>query len=392
MIPVNEPLLTGNEKKYLAECIDSGWISSDGPFVKDFEEGFAAYVGVRYGVGVCNGTAALEAALYAAGVGPGDLVVMPTFTIISCAIAALRLGARPVLVDIEPETWCMDVDHMAVVVEKEKDKAGARLRAIMPVHIYGHPVDMYPVLEIADRHGLVVIEDAAEVHGAEYFSKLPSEEGRKMGGVWKKCGSMGHVAAFSFYANKIITTGEGGMVVTADLKMAERARSYRNLCFKSQRRFYHTEIGYNFRMTNLQAAVGLAQLEQIEELVARKRFLGEYYRRKLAEIPGIRFQIEKPWARSVYWMYSIELDPALGIDAETLQMRLREKGIGTRPFFLGLHAQPVLQEMNLGFDPHSFPRADHAYRYGCYLPSGMALTEEQVDVVCAALVEALEVR
>jgi perosamine synthetase len=392
MIPVNEPLLTGNEKKYLAECIDSGWISSDGPFVKDFEEGFAAYVGVRYGVGVCNGTAALEAALYAAGVGPEDLVVMPTFTIISCAIAALRLGARPVLVDIEPETWCMDVDHMKVVVEKEKDKAGARLRAIMPVHIYGHPVDMYPVLEIADRYGLVVIEDAAEVHGAEYRSELLEDGVEKTDGVWKRCGSMGHVAAFSFYANKIITTGEGGMVVTDDLKMAERARSYRNLCFNSQRRFYHTEIGYNFRMTNLQAAVGLAQLERVDELVAKKRRLGEYYRHKLAEIPGIRFQIEKPWARSVYWMYSIELHPALGIDAETLQMRLREKGIGTRPFFLGLHAQPVLQEMNLGFDPKGFPKADHAYRYGCYLPSGMALTEEQIDVVCAALVEALEVR
>jgi perosamine synthetase len=180
------------------------------------------------------------------------------------------------------------------------------------------------------------------------------------------------------------------MVVTNDRGIAERARSYRNLCFRPERRFFHTEMGYNFRMANLQAAVGLAQLERIDELIARKRHLGEYYRHKLAEIPGVRFQIQKPWARSVYWMYSIELDPSLGVDAETVQRRLRKKSIGTRPFFLGLHAQPVLQKMDLGFDPQGFPKADHAYCYGCYLPSGMTLTEEQIDVVCAALVEALE--
>lgn len=392
MIPVNEPLLGGNEKKYLAECIDSGWISSDGPFIKQFEKSFAAYIGVEHGVAVCSGTAALETALYAAGVGHGDLVVMPTFTIISCAIATLRLGAEPVLVDIEPETWCMDVNGLSALIESEATKRKGRLKAIMPVHIYGHPVDMDPVLEIAEQYGLKVIEDAAEVHGAEYLSKLGSGQDRNVSGVWKKCGSMGHVAAFSFYANKIVSTGEGGMVVTSNPKIEERARSYRNLCFKPERRFYHTEMGYNFRMTNLQAAVGLAQVERIAELIARKRQLGEYYRLKLAEIPGIRFQIQKPWARSVYWMYSIELDPSLGVDAETLQRRLREKGIGTRPFFLGLHAQPVFQEMDLGFDPQGFPKADHAYRYGCYLPSGMALTEEQVDMVCTSLKSVLEGR
>jgi perosamine synthetase len=392
MIPVNEPLLDGREAELLFECIKSGWISSDGPFVKEFEEGFAAYVGVKYGIAVCNGTAALEAALYAAGVGEGDMVMTPTFTIISCAIAALRLGARPVLVDIEPQTWCMDVEHLEAVVDAEAAKGKGGLKAIMPVHIYGHPVDMDPILEIADRHGLVVIEDAAEVHGAEYLSRFPANEDQKRTAGWRKCGSMGHVAAFSFYANKILTTGEGGMVVTNDPSVAERARSYRNLCFKPERRFYHTDLGYNFRMTNLQAAVGLAQLERIEQFIARKRFLGAYYRHNLADIPGIRFQIEKPWARSVYWMYAIELDPSLGLDAETLQRRLKEKGIGTRPFFLGLHAQPALQQMNLGFDRHGFPRADHAYRYGCYLPSGMTLTEKQVDTVCVALREALEQR
>jgi len=390
MIPVNEPLLDGNEKKYLNECIDTGWISSDGPFVERFEKNFSAYLGVDHGIAVCNGTAALETALFAAGVGEGDVVVMPTFTIISCAIAAIRLGARPALVDIDPETWCMDVDHLKIVVDTETAANSGRLKAIMPVHIYGHPVNMDPVLKIGENYGLVIIEDAAEVHGAEYLSKFLADEDQKTKGIWKKCGSMGHISVFSFYANKIITTGEGGMVLTDDSQIAERARSYRNLCFKPEKRFYHTDIGYNFRMTNLQAALGVAQLERIEEFIDKKRRLGEYYRQRLEKISGVRFQTEKPWARSVYWMYSIELDPLLGIDAEILCQRLQQKGIGTRPFFLGLHAQPVFQEMNLGFDPNGFPKADVAYRYGCYLPSGLTLEEEQVDIICDALSKALE--
>jgi perosamine synthetase len=389
MIPVNEPLLNGREKELLIKCIESGWISSDGPFVKEFEERFAAYLGVKYGVSVCNGTAALETALYAAGVGNNDVVVMPTFTIISCAIAALRVGAKPLLVDIDPETWCMNVDQLKALVDAEMAEGNQKLKAIMPVHIYGHPVNMDPVMDVANRNGLVVIEDAAEVHGAEYLTESRGGPGAIGKGVWKKCGSIGHVGAFSFYANKIITTGEGGMVVTDDPEMADRARSYRNLCFSLDKRFYHTEIGYNFRMTNLQAAVGLAQLERVTESVARKRFLGESYRQKLSSTKSIRLQIEKPWAKSVYWMYAIELDPALGMEAITLRERLREKGIETRPFFLGLHAQPALQEIGLRFNPHGFPRADHAYRFGCYLPSGMTLTEEQVDTVCRAVREAI---
>jgi len=388
MIPVNTPFLTEKEKEYLSQCIDSGWISSDGPFVEQFEKGFSGYLGTEHGVAVCNGTAALETALYAVGVGEGDVVVMPTFTIISCAIAAMRLGARPALVDIDPDTWCMDVGHLKAVVESEVKKE--KVKAIMPVHIYGHPVEMDPVLEIAREHGLAVVEDAAEAHGAEYFSNMLTQNSMPGSGMWKKCGSMGDAAAFSFYANKIITTGEGGMVVASDSQIAERARSYRNLCFKPERRFYHTEIGYNFRMTNMQAAVGLAQLERIEQLVAKKRSLGEYYRKQLAEIPGICMQIEKPWARSVYWMYAVEIDPSHGIDAETFQRRLRERGIGTRPFFLGLHAQPALQARVPEINPLGFPKADRAYQYGCYLPSGMTLTEKEVDQVCDAVRWALE--
>ena len=315
---------------------------------------------------------------------------MPTFTIISCAIAAIRLGARPWLVDIDPDTWCMDVVQLEAVVEKALQIGQNRLKAIMPVHIYGHPVDMDPVLEISDHFHLKVIEDAAEAHGAEYRSKFAAFKDRESEGAFKKCGSMGHLAAFSFYANKIVTTGEGGMVICNDKKTAERARSYRNLCFKPEKRFYHTEIGYNFRMTNLQAAVGLAQLEQIDRLIDRKRRIGRYYRECMADITGIRFQTEKPWARPVHWMVAVELDQETGINAETFQRRLSKKGIGSRPFFLGLHTQPVLQKLNLGFDPDGFPKADQAYRYGCYLPSGMALTESQVDRVCKAVREALK--
>ncbi|MDH4226854.1 MAG: DegT/DnrJ/EryC1/StrS family aminotransferase [Deltaproteobacteria bacterium] len=366
MIPVNEPLLDGNEVKYLEECIRTGWISSEGPFVKKFEEMFASFVGVKHGVAVCNGTAALEAALYGAGVGEGDEVIMPSFTIISCAIAAIRLGAKPVLVDIEPDTWCMDV-------MQTEAKITAKTKAIMPVHIYGHPVDMDPLTGLAKKHGLVIIEDAAEVHGAEYKGK--------------RCGSIGDVAAFSFYANKIVTTGEGGMVVTNDASIAEKARSYRNLCFRPEKRFYHTELGYNFRMTNLQAAVGVAQTERIEEFIAIKRRLGAYYRERLAAIPGVRFQVEKPWAKSVYWMYAVELDESTRLLAEDVMGKLKKENIGTRPFFMGLHEQPVFHGMGL-FEGERYPVTERAYRQGFYLPSGLTLTDEKVDIVCDRLMRA----
>jgi perosamine synthetase len=376
MIPVNETLLNGNEKRYLIECIDSGWISSEGPFVEKFENGFAKFTGVKYGVAVSSGTAALEAALYALGISQGDEVILPSFTIISCAVACLRIGARPVLIDIDPDTWTMDVSQIEA-------KINHKTRAIMPVHIYGHPVQMDPIFNLKEKYNIKILEDAAEVHGARYYSQ-------KTGQKWLNCGSMGDAAATSFYANKIISTGEGGMILTDNGECAARARSYRNLCFRPEKRFYHTEIGYNFRMTNMQAAVGFAQLERIEELIARKRRLGKYYRKALANIPGVRFQVEKSWARSVYWMYSIELNPELGLDADTVCERLKEKGIGTRPFFMGLHAQPALHKLNIGIDPQGYPRTDYACKYGFYLPSGMNLTEEQIDTVCQSLDEALK--
>jgi perosamine synthetase len=363
MIPVNEPLLNGREKELLAECVDSGWVSSDGPFVRQFEQGFAGYVGARHGIAVCNGTAALEVALYAAGVGKGHEVIMPTFTIVSCLVAVLRLGATPVLVDVDPETWGMDVTRIGARITP-------RTKAIMPVHMYGHPVDMDPVLELARTHGLVVVEDAAEVHGAEYRGR--------------RCGSLGHVSAWSFYANKIINTGEGGMVLTSDDGMAARAASYRNLCFRPERRFFHTELGYNFRMTNMQAALGVAQMERIDEFVAIKRRIGARYRDRLAVIPGLRFQVEKPWAKCVYWMYCVEIDEACGFGAEPVQAALAKRGIGTRPFFLGMHEQPAAHDLGL-FVGESYPVSERIARQGFYLPSGLSLTDQQVDEVVEAL-------
>jgi perosamine synthetase len=240
----------------------------------------------------------------------------------------------------------------------------------MPVHIYGHPVDMDPVLSLAGKYHLTVIEDAAEVHGAEY-------KGRK-------CGSLGSIGAFSFYANKIITTGEGGMVLTSDRQMAERARSYRNLCFRPERRFYHTELGNNYRMTNLQAAIGVAQMERIEEFIQLKRRMGRYYQERLSDLIGIRFQKEKPWAKSVYWMFGIELDESLGMSADQMMTALGQKGIGTRPFFLGLHEQPVLHQLGL-FQGEHYPVAERIGRQGLYLPSGLSLNDQQMEEVVVAV-------
>ena len=369
-------MLGEHERQLVLDCVTSGWVSSSGRYITEFEEGWAAYCGRRYGIAVSNGTAALEAAVASLELEPGDEVILPTFTIISCVVAVLSAGATPVLVDCDPETWCMNVDDVAAHV-------GPRTRAIMPVHIYGHPVDMDPVLEIADRHRLAVIEDAAEAHGAEYCTNHGSSDD-----VWQKCGGFGTLSTFSFYANKLITTGEGGMVLTDDVALAERLRSYRNLGFGQTRRFEHEDMGRNLRLTNLQAALGVAQLERIDAAVAHKRWMAEQYAERLRELPGLQLPIERPWARSVYWMYGVVLDAESGIDAEALSGQLHERGVETRPFFLGMHEQPVLRRLGL-FKGESYPIAERIARQGLYLPSGLTLTEDQIDHVAAALEEAL---
>lgn len=368
MIPVNEPLLDGNEKKYLIECIDTGWISSEGPFVKEFEEKFSRKVGRNYGIAVCNGSAALDVAVVALGLKEGDEVIMPTFTIISCANAVIRAGAIPVLVDSDPYTWNMDVKQI-------ESKITPKTRAIMVVHIYGLPVDMDPVIKLARKYGLKIIEDAAEAHGQTYNGK--------------PCGSLGDISAFSFYANKHITTGEGGMVVTDDEELAERCRSLRNLCFQANRRYVHEEIGWNFRITNLQAAVGLAQLERLDEFAKKKRKMGKYYTEKLRNMECIQLPLERTsYADNIYWVYGIVLNENIGINSEEIMSRLKERKIGTRSFFYPMHEQPVFHKMGL-FKNETYPVAERIARKGFYIPSGLALTQKQMDEVVKVIREEL---
>ncbi len=372
MIPVNEPLVGEKEIEYVLDCLRTGWISSSGKYLESFEQAWANYCGMRYGIAVSNGTTALQVAAACIGLQPGDEVILPTFTIISCAQAVTYNGGIPVLVDSEPRTWCMDVNQLA-------GRITPRTRAIMPVHIYGHPVDMDPVISLAKQHGLLVIEDAAEAHGAEYLSGRGTSNS-----VWRRSGGLGDISVFSFYANKLVTTGEGGMVLTNDPAIAEQARSLRNLCFKRERRFYHTELGHNFRLTNLQAAIGLAQIERLPETIAKKRWMGETYTRRLMNISSIQLPVEEPWARQVYWMYGLVLDESTGIDAVEFARRLLTEGVETRPFFLGMHEQPVFMDMGL-FKGEKYPVAERIARQGLYLPSGLTLTEIQIDEVCHAV-------
>jgi len=364
VIPVNEPLLDGNERRYLAECIDTGWISSEGPFVQRFEREFAARVGRRHGIAVCNGSMALDAAVAALGIGPGDEVILPTLTIISCAAAVVRAGATPVVVDADPLTWNMDAEQVA-------RRIGPRTKAIMVVHLYGLPADMAPLLELVERHGLALIEDAAEMHGQTWRGR--------------PCGSFGAISTFSFYPNKHVTTGEGGMLVTDDDALAERLRGLRNLCFAPPRRFVHEELGWNLRMTNLQAALGCAQLERLDEFVRRKRAMGARYTARLAGTPGLQLPLARNAdSESIYWVYGVVLDDGVPFDAEHAMRRLAQAGVGCRPFFWPMHEQPVFLRMGL-FAGERHPVAERLARRGFYVPSGLALSEAQIDTVADAL-------
>lgn len=366
MVPVNAPLLDGNERKYLNECLDSGWISSEGPFVSRFEGEFAARVQRKHGIAVSNGTVAIDAAIEALRIGPGDEVIMPTFTIISCIAHLIRIGAVPVLVDCCPDTWNMDVTQIEA-------KITSRTKAIMVVHIFGLPVDMDPVLVIAKKHGLKVLEDAAEMHGQTY-------KGRP-------CGSFGDISTFSFYPNKHITTGEGGMVVTNDDQLAEDCRSLRNLCFQSNRRFVHERLGWNMRMTNMQAALGVAQLERLDKFVVRKRRMGVRYAELLNGVNGLQLPLtHTSYAENIYWVFGLVISDCVDLTAEDAMAQLALKGIGTRPFFYPMHQQPVLRKMGL-FQDSIMPTAEKLYRKGFYIPSGMALTNAQIEAVAKAVKE-----
>ncbi len=366
MIPVCEPTLRGNELKYAAEAIKSNWISSSGKFIERFEEGFSRYCGAEHGVSCCNGTVAIHLALEALGIGRGDEVIIPTFSMIATANAVIYSGARPVLVDSEMETWNIDA-------EKIEDKITKRTKAIMVVHTYGHPADMDRVREIADRHEMFVIEDAAEAHGAEY-------KGRK-------AGSLGDAACFSFYANKIITTGEGGMMLTSNRRLADRARYLRNHAF-SKKRFVHRDLGFNYRFNNVQAAIGLAQLERINELVESRIRNAHEYNNLLGRTDGIRTPPCAPWAKNVYWMYSILIGKEFGIARDAVVKRLYENGIETRPFFTPMHRQPVYRKKDGRFPSTSgtYKNADYLSKHGLYLPSSSSLKKEEIKKISEVLI------
>ncbi|MEZ4338905.1 MAG: DegT/DnrJ/EryC1/StrS family aminotransferase [Sandaracinaceae bacterium] len=361
-IPVYAPWLCEADARAVAAAVRRGDVAQ-GPDLVAFERELATFCGAAQAVAVSNGTVALELALRALGIGPGDAVICPSLTIVSCAIAIVRVGARPVFVDADPIHWGPSADEVANAI-------GPDTAAILGVHLYGHPFDP-ALVELAAAHELALLEDAAEAHGAEV--RIDDE--------WKRCGSVGDAATFSFYANKAITSGEGGAVSTSDPAVAERVRSLRNLCFAPGRRFRHAELGTNARLSNLAAALGRAQLARIDEVLAAKRALMRAYRERLDDLPELAWQGEAEWARPVPWMVGVVLDDAVGLDAEALAEALGAAGVETRPFFLGMHAQPPLAEHAGG----RFPIADRLAARGLYLPSDPRLRPDEIDRVADAV-------
>lgn len=366
IIPVCEPTLGGKEMEYLRDCVESNWISSAGKYIPVFEEKFAAECRCKYGVACVNGTIALHLGLAALGLGPGDEVILPAFTMIATINAITYTGATPVLIDSEPNTWNMDVEQLA-------GKITPKTKAVIPVHTYGHPVDMDPLMELAEKHGIFVLEDAAEAHGAEY-------KGRRAGGL-------GHAGGFSFYANKIITTGEGGMITTNNAEFAELCQNLRDHAFSTERHFWHKYIGFNYRMTNLQAAVGVAQTERLNEFVEARRRNAALYTELLKDIPGLVTPPEAGWAKNVYWMYSLLVKDEFGMTRDQLRAYLARHGIETRTFFIPMHLQPIYYE---AFKGQHYPVAEMLCRRGFYLPSASSLTERQIHYIARTVHQAYE--
>lgn len=375
MIRVNEPKIEKEDLANVTKCLNEGWVSSVGPYVEAFENSWAQYCGRRYGIAVSNGTAALDIAFETLDLKPQDEVIVPSFTIISALHNIVRSGARPVLVDSDPLTWGMDVAQVEA-------KITSKTRAIVPIHIYGHPVDLDPILELAESSHIPVLEDAAEAHGAEYLTRLKGKP------EWRRCGSFGEMSCFSFYANKIVTCGEGGMVLTDDPEIAERLRRIRDLCFIPGRRFYHQSMGYNYRLTNLQAALALGQIARMSEILEKKRSIAKRYEALLSKEPDLQLPCERDWAKNVYWMYGVLLKDS-SISASQVMASLLEMGIETRPFFLGMHEQPVFLKQGL-FVGESYPVTERLSRQGFYLPSGLNLTERDQEEVVSCLKRVLQ--
>ena len=359
-IPVNTPIMTGNELKYVTDCINTGWISSEGSYVSKFESAVAQKVNRKYGIAVSNGTAAIDIAIKALNITKGDEVILPTHTIISCISQIVKVGATPVLVDSCRKTWNMDVN-------KIEEKITERTKAIMAVHLYGLPVDMDKIISLSKKYNLYVIEDAAEMLGQTYKG-LP-------------CGSFGHISTMSFYPNKQITTGEGGMCLVNDFKLAERCKSLRNLCFQKERRFVHEELGWNYRMTNLQAAVGLAQIEKLNYHVDIKRGIGNKYLTLLKDLKLLDLPLKTTdYADNIFWVFGLVIKENSLMDAQFAMKKLTEQGIGVGPFFYCLHKQPVFKKMGL-FKDNEFPVAEFLSKKGFYIPSGLGILDHQIELV-----------
>lgn len=362
-IPVCEPFLNGNEVKYVTEAISTGWISSSGKYVTAFEEAFAAYCGMKYGVAVCNGTVAIHLALAALGIGKDDEVIIPSFTMIATAFAVCYVGAKPVFVDADPDTWNIDTS-------KIEEKITSKTKAIIPVHIFGNPCDMGKIQEIAEKYHLHIIEDAAEAHGAEF-------SGRKVG-------SFSSIGCFSFFANKNLTTGEGGMVVTNDEAYYDRCRYFKNMCFpvNGPRNYSHDDIGFNYRMSNLHAAIGLAQVEKADEYREMRIRNAELYKTYLQDCPGVYFQKDQDRALNVHWMNTIVLKPELyGYTKEELVAYLKTRGIDTRLLFVSMARQKSLKEYGCDCEG-TYPVTDWLTENGFYLPSASNLGEKDISRIC----------
>lgn len=363
MIPVFEPNIGEDEANAVAEAVRRGELS--GTFagsIERFETAFASYCGAKHGVAVTSGTSALHLAAAVLNLGPGDEVLVSASTNIATALAVYHCGATPIPIDSEPETWNLDLDQLVAAI-------GPRTRAIFPVHLYGHPVDMERLCQIGDRYGLAIVEDAAEAHGA-------AVRGRRVG-------SFGDLGCFSFYANKLMTTGEGGMVLTSDDRIIERLRLLRNVGFTTPR-YRHEVAGYNFRMTGYQAAMGLVQLSKLDDVIRAKRKLAGMYMEHLRDIPGLQLPVEKSWATHVYWMFGVVVNDEFGIDRDQLADRLRARGIDTRTFFCPMNMQPCFSHLT-ACASRPCPVAERLWRSGLYLPSSATLREEQVREIAAVI-------
>ena len=367
-IPVANPEIGEEELNYIIQAVKSGWISSKGYFIDEFEKVFAEWMNTKYAITVSNGTAAIHLALISLGIGSGDSVIVPDLTFASPANMVIEVGAKPIFVDVNPGYWCLDPKE----VEKN---ITSNTKAIIVVHLYGHPAKMDEMLEIAEKHGLYIIEDCAEAHGAEFNGK--------------KVGSFGHIATFSFYGNKTITTGEGGMIITNDNELADKIRLYRDHGMRP--RYWHIVVGYNYRMTNIQAAIGLAQLKKINKLIEKKRRIARIYSEELSNIRGLELHPEMKWAKCIYWLYSILIDKnGLTVSRDELINKLSEYGVETRPFFYPLHGMPAYRNYIKFFN--NFSVSKYLSESGLNLPSGPKISNEEIAYVADKIKKIIELR